>query len=213
MRSGLPCDNFLYGVKGAPSARRAYRRCKRSRRVVRICWNVVAEDALPHGWTELTGAALRWGRLCGRAAHLRASRRGERRPHRAPEPVPRGERPQRPASGNSDRSASESPATRTMSTRDLSPAATVAVALPHPNPPGDDRSRSEPVKNACGVPMGRLLTEPARLLGLAGYRVGMMRTGRVRQRRARVAHQKHSGGWARGSWDSSSFRPLRASCS
>jgi len=78
----------------------------------------------------------------------------------------------------------ESSTTRATSTQRMRHRLTsVEVVLPHPNPPGDDRSRTEPVKSACSVPPGRLLTEPGRLLDLAGYRVGV-RTGRVRHRRA-----------------------------
>lgn len=65
------------------------------------------------------------------------------------------------------------------------------VAWPHPDPPGDDGSRTGPVKSAYGVPSGRLLTEPAQLLGLAAYRVGV-RTGRPHQggRRGQLTSSK-----------------------
>lgn len=75
-------------------------------------------------------------------------------------------RPQRPTSSSGGRQAPKSSSTSETSTGDLASAMIVEVALPHPNPPGDDRSPSEPVKSAYGVPSGRLLTEPARLLGL-----------------------------------------------
>jgi len=73
------CDKFLYGFKGAPSARRPPRGGSCSRRVARSSGNASRGTPKPQGTPVVPGTALRWG-----SAEAARSRLGLRVPRAPP---------------------------------------------------------------------------------------------------------------------------------